>query len=130
MIFRITSETSPNTRYTVSLNTHFCDCASTTSTCKHILALQLIVKEYYHFLNDDTLPSSSANVEPTIEPLGEEVNNENFINDWTPETSDGQNLLQVICDLELVLLEVKSSIGKYREEEMKYKIGAIKECMH
>ena len=47
MLFRITSKSFPNTKYSVSLNTYFCDCLSQKSTCKHILGLQLIVKEYF-----------------------------------------------------------------------------------
>ena len=47
MLFRIASESIPNTKYSVSLNTYFCDCPSQKSTCKHILGVQLIVKEYF-----------------------------------------------------------------------------------
>jgi hypothetical protein len=129
-IFRIASETSPNTRYTVSLSTHFCDCASTSSTCKHLLALQLIAKEFYQSFNDEVAPSLNANMEPTFEPIVEDVHGQDSVLECVPETSDSDDLLQVIRNMELVLQKVKMSIEKYGEEERKYKMDAIKGCMH
>lgn len=46
-LFHVKSETSPNVWYNVSLNTHYCDCPDTVSTCKHIYAVQIFVKEYF-----------------------------------------------------------------------------------
>ena len=43
----IKSETSPDIWYNVSLNTYYCDCHDTVSTCKHIYAVQIFIKEYF-----------------------------------------------------------------------------------
>jgi len=71
----------------MSLNIHFCNCGSISSTCKHILALQLIAKEFYSsfnidvisYFNDDVISSSNANVEPTFKPLIENVYSQDFM---------------------------------------------------
>ncbi|XP_024400655.1 uncharacterized protein [Physcomitrium patens] len=55
MLFYMTSESSPSIKYSVSLNTHYCNCPARQSTCKHILGLQLIVKEFFS-------PSQSSEV--------------------------------------------------------------------
>ena len=47
MLFQITSESIPNTKHSISLNICFCDCPSQKSTCKHILGIQLIVKQLF-----------------------------------------------------------------------------------
>ena len=47
MLFRIPSESFHTTTYNISLNTHFCDCSSCISSCKHILGVERIVKEYF-----------------------------------------------------------------------------------
>jgi hypothetical protein len=47
MLFCIPSENFHTTMYNVSLNTHFCDCPSRISNCKHILGVERIVKEYF-----------------------------------------------------------------------------------
>jgi len=75
----------------MSLSTHFCDCGYTSLTCKHILALQMIVKELYLSFNDEMTPSSNANVEPTFEPFVEDVHNKDFMNECISKTSDGEN---------------------------------------
>jgi len=87
------------------------------------------VKEFYPSFNDEVSPSSNVNVEPTFEPLIEDVYSEDFKNDPKLESSGGEDFVQVIRDMELALLEVKASIGKYRKEEMKYKMDAIKGCL-
>ena len=46
MLFHITSESFHNIKYSVYLNINFYDCLSQKSTCRHILGVQLIVKEY------------------------------------------------------------------------------------
>lgn len=80
MLFYMTSESSPSTKYSVSLNTHYCDCPARHSTCKHIIGLQLIVKEFF-----SCSQSSEVRVEPmddvhyanneTLSPLQEEALN-------------------------------------------------------
>ena len=47
MLFCDASESSLDTSYNVSLSTHFCDCPSRVSTCKHILGVQQIMREYF-----------------------------------------------------------------------------------
>ena len=129
-IFRIASETSPTTKYNVSLSTHYCDSVSTTSTCKHILALQLITKEYYLYVSVEKAPCPSTNLDPIIETTVEDAYNEILTNESTAGCDiEKGDLLQVINEMESTLLEVKSSIGTYGKEEAKYKIEMIKACM-
>ena len=125
-IFHIASETSPNTKYTVTLSTHFCDCGSSSSTCKHILALQMIVKEFYGSLNDEVPLHHNGNDEPTFQCIEENPHGQDSFNEGYEETTHAQHLLQVIQDMESMLLEVKTNIDKYGEEEMKYKMETMK----
>ena len=114
----------------MSLSTHYCDCASTTSICKHILALQLITKEYYPYVSVEEAPCPSTNLDPIIETTVVDAYNEILTNESTAgcDTEKG-DLLQVIDEMESTLQEVKSSIGTYGKEEAKYKIEMIKACM-
>ena len=82
-IFRIASETSPNTKYNVSLSTHYCNCASFTSTYKHILAIQLITKEYYPYGSVEEAPCPSTNLDSIIETKMEDAYNEILTNEST-----------------------------------------------
>ena len=100
------------------------------STCKHILALQLITKEYYPYVSVEEAPCPSTNLDPIIETTMEDAYNEILTNESTIgcDTEKG-DLLQVIGEMESTLVEVKSSIGTYGKEEAKYKIDIIKACM-
>jgi hypothetical protein len=75
MLFRIPSESSHTTTYNVSLSTHFCDYPSHVSSCKHILRVEHIVREY--FLPPPILDSRVENFEAT--PMEDDVHNKGVI---------------------------------------------------
>ena len=68
LLFRIRSETNPDTTYNVSLSCHYCDCPTIITTCKHIIGLQLILKKYFSTdfklfeLVDSQMPSEEPDV--------------------------------------------------------------------
>ena len=89
MLFRIANESIPNTKYSVSLNTYFCDCPSQKSTCKHILGVQLIVKEYF------SCPQAKVLIRH-VDHLDDIVNLESISSmeiDTLPSNSSGNNNL-------------------------------------
>lgn len=47
MLFCVASKSTSAIRYNVSSSTHFCDCPSHVSTCKHMLDVQQIVKDFF-----------------------------------------------------------------------------------
>jgi hypothetical protein len=84
MLFRIPSESSHTTTYNVSLSTHFCDYPSHVSSCKHILRVEHIVREY--FLPPPILDSRVENFEAT--PMEDDVHNEGVISPTRVSPSD------------------------------------------
>jgi len=83
----------------VSLSAHFCNCVSSISTCKHILAIQLIVKNYHQYLNDEDVPSSSAIMDHAVLLKFEEVDNKGISSDCIPYNGEGDEFLQIICEI-------------------------------
>ena len=127
MLFRITSESFPNIKYSVSLNTYFCDCSSQKSTCKHILEVQLIVKEYFscpqvtkfhvehmehvdHLQDIVNLESMSSMEIDTLESN----NHENTVerNDYM------EGFLNVLGDIQKLVEEERSCVEHYCEKDM------------
>jgi len=63
-------------------------------------------------------------------PVFEEVDNEDISSDCIPYDGEGKEFLQVICEMENVLLQLKSDMGEYGAEEMKNKIDIMRACMN
>jgi len=95
-------------------------------TCKHTLALHLILKEFYHSLNNEVPLPSNANEEPTFKSIIENVYGEDSMNECALQNTQSKDLLQVINDMKSMLVVVKTNIEKYGEIEMKHKVDAIK----
>jgi len=59
-----------------------------------------------------------------------EVDNEDISSDCIPYDGEGKDFLQVICEMENVLLQLKSNMGEYGAQEMKNKIDIMRACMN
>jgi hypothetical protein len=130
MLFYVVSETSPNIKYSVSLNTYFCECASSVSTCKHILGVQRIVKEYF------ILPSTSRvsieeyvdNVEP-LSPIQMDAPIVDMTTEFVENDDQQRGLLDVLVEAETMIQELRSSIQTYSEEEVIHKKNLVQKFL-
>jgi hypothetical protein len=135
MLFRIPSESSNTTTYNDSLSTHFCDCPSLVSSCKHILGVERILKEY--FLPPPVIQSRVESFEAT--PMEDDVHNEGVISPTRVSPSDievntislGNNDLtkdldNMLEEAQAKLQEVRCSIQNYSKEEVKYKMDVVR----
>jgi len=60
----------------------------------------------------------------------QEADNKDISNDCILYDSEGKEFLQVICEMENVLLQLKSNMGEYGAKEMKNKIDIMRACMN
>ena len=127
MLFRITSESFLNTKYSVFWNTYFCDCPSQNPTCKYILGVQLIVKEYFScpqatkFYVEDVEHEDHLEDIVNLESMSsmgidtlESNNHENTVerNDYM------KRFLNALGDIKKLVKEERSCVEHYCEEEM------------
>jgi hypothetical protein len=135
ILFHIPNESSHTTTYNVSLSTHFCDCPSSVSSCKHILGVERIVREY--FLPPPVIQSRVESFEAT--PMEDDVHNEGVISPTRVSPSDievntislGNNDLtkdldNMLEEAQAKLQEVRCSIQNYSKEEVKYKMDVVR----
>ena len=126
-MFCIQSETNIGTWYNVSLNTYFCNCPDRNATCKHILGVQCIVKEYFHDSKKNEMVEDMMVMEdgtPNVAPISP------IIMDAVVEESSvldeaGAKLHTTIEETEALLQNVKASIGEYTENEKKHKVQLL-----
>ena len=135
VLFRITSENFPNTKYSVYLNTYFCDCPSQKSTCKYILRVQLIVKEYFScpqatnfFMEDvehvDHL-ENIVNLESMSSMKIDILESKNPKN--TVERNDYmKGFLNALGDIQKLVEEERSCVEHYYEEETMRKTNMMR----
>jgi hypothetical protein len=127
MLFRITSESFPNTKHSVSLNTYFCDCPSEKSTCKHILGVQLIVKEYFScsqatkFHVEDVehvdLLENIVNLE-SMSPMEIDTLESNILENTVEKNDYMKGFLNALGNIQKLVEKERSCVEHYCEEEM------------
>ena len=132
VLFRITSESFPNTKYSVYLNIYFCDYPSQKSTCKYISRVQLVVKEYSSYpqatkfymedvehvnhLEDIVYLESMSSMEIDILESNNPKN--------TVERNDYmKGFLNALGDIQKLVEEERSCVKHYYEEQMMRKIN-------
>ena len=124
LLYRVRSESCYTTKYNVSLQAYFCDCAARVSSCKHILGVQMIVNMYLllHTHKNDGfeifLPIKGTCIGTTSLDVAIEENME----DALPMELKEQKLFVLLQELEVLMQENKLSIHKYKKEEVLHKI--------
>lgn len=128
------SESSSDIKYCVSLNTYYCDCPARLSTCKHILGLQLIVKEFFtpSYVSLARMKSmnnvgycDSGELSPLLEEAIHEVNL--YENDRRSEFV--RQLHNLSRQLKELISHVESSTGDYTVEEVDQKGDVFQMCL-
>ena len=124
LLFRVRSESCHTTKYNVSLQAYFCECAVRVSSCKHILGIQMIVKMY---LNLRTHQNDEFEFFPSMEgtcvaTTSLDVTNEESIKDSLRMESKEEELFVLLQELEVLMQDSKFSIHKYKGDEVLHKI--------
>lgn len=134
MLFHVTSETSPTIKYSVSLSTYYCDCPSRVSTCKHILGVQFIVKEFFS-------PSHSEEVQvvemdyvqhgndEVLSPLEVDGVDVHCTTDMEGRKRHVQELEGLLHEAEGMISQVRSSLQDYTLEEVEQKKEILQRFM-
>lgn len=122
-LFHVKSETSPNVWYNVSLNTHYCDCPDTVSTCKHIYAVQIFVKEYFEKskgkeIIDELLPMIT---DTQVIEVERDFQMDVPIDEPPVVDVTGEKLRETITNAQTLLESLKDSIDNYSEIEKQQK---------
>jgi pterin-4a-carbinolamine dehydratase len=122
-LFHVKSERIPNVWYNVSLNTHYCDCPDTISTCKHIYAVHIFVKEYFEKSKDkeviDELLPMIRDTQ-TIE-VERDFQMDVPIDEPSVVNVTGEKSRETITNAQTLLESLKESIGNYSEIEKQQK---------
>lgn len=91
--------------------------------------MQLFVKVYFDALSEDL--NLGLNIEAELEPflvlqelLGKEVDNTSLNIE-----NRRKRLRQMVCDLESVLVKVKTNIGEFREDNMSVEVNVLKKYL-
>ena len=124
LLYRVRSESWYTTKYNVSLQAYFCDCAARVSSCKHILGVQMIVNMYLlpYTHKDDGFEIFSPIEGTCVGTTSLDVANEENIEDALPMESKEEKLFSLLQELEVLMQESKLSIHKYKREEVLHKI--------
>jgi len=127
LVFRIQSETTLGTWYTVSLNTHFCNCPDRNSTCKHILGVQLIVEKYFQAPKENEIVEDMMVMEdntldvPSIFP----TNMDAVVGESSVCNEDCAKLLLGYEELQNLARSGRASIGDYNADEIRHKLQLL-----
>lgn len=131
-LFRMRSESSPSTYYDISLNSHFCNCASEVSTCKHIIGMEFIMAKHFPSLQCD-------NEELHFQESFVEVDNIEMTTSMTIESSFAQKksasdkgshhveeFSSLLEEMEVLIGKTKFSMHDFTIEELEHKMDLAK----
>ena len=124
LLFCVRSESCHTTKYNVSLQAYFCDCAVRVLSCKHILGVQMIMKMYLNLRThqDDEFKFFSSMEGTCVGTTSLDVTNEESIQYSLRMESKEEELFVLLQELEVLMQDSKFSIHKYKGDEVLHKI--------